>query len=185
MPTIGICVGHSRKGDSGASNTLNVSEWNFNAPLAIRICEILKDAGYSAFVVNRYDGTSYGRAMDYVAALLKEKRADVAIELHFNSATASSTGYEFLHWHSSKRSKLLASKMHDAFAKQFPNQRSRGLKAITPEDRGGSFLSKTHCPACIVEPFFSSNPIDTDFFNSKREELARAYAMGIINWLAI
>ena len=181
---VAICVGHSRPNDNGAVNTGGVSEWAFNQPLAKRVCELIERAGYSAVLIDRYEGSGYSPAMLWLARRLKELNVDVALELHFNSAGPLATGYEFLHWFCSPKGLTLASKMGKAFAKAFPEQRDRGLKSINAADRGGLFLRKSHCPALICEPFFGSNAKDSAFFSTHREELAKAYAEGVLNWLA-
>lgn len=182
---VAICVGHSRARDKGAVNVLGVYEWNFNKPIADRTAELIRDSGHMTAVISHYEGNSYGEAMADVAKQLKTIGADVALELHFNSASSpSATGFEFLCWHSSKHGPALADCMRKSFQRTFPEQRDRGIKRATPADRGSRFLQKTHCPAIICEPFFGSNPEDTAFFYGHREELAQAYADGILNWLS-
>jgi len=182
---VAICVGHSRTKDNGAVNVLGIYEWHFNKPLADRVAELIRDSGQMASVISHYNGNSYGSAMADVARQLKTICADVALELHFNSTSSpSATGFEFLCWHSSKRGNALATCIQKAFQKAFPEQRDRGIKHATPSDRGSRFLQVTHCPAVICEPFFGSNPKDTAFFYEHREELAQAYADGILNWLS-
>jgi N-acetylmuramoyl-L-alanine amidase len=181
---VAICVGHSRTGDKGAVNVDNVTEWEFNQPLAKRVCELIRDAGHDCVVVSLYNGSGYSTAMNWLARHLKELKVDAAVELHFNSSDDSrANGYEFLHWFSSPKGLKLADELTRSFAKAFPQQKNRGLKQINAEDRGGVFLRKTHCPAVICEPFFGSNAKENAFFFSRREELARAYADGILNWL--
>ncbi len=181
--TVAICVGHSRSNDDGAVNADGVTEWAFNQPLAERVCALVAQTGHNAILVDLYDGPSYGSAMRWLSLHLKEIKADVAIELHFNSAGSMATGFEFLYCGVSPKGLTLASKLSASFAKAFPEQKSRGLKALNKNDRGGTFVMKTHCPAVICEPFFGSNRKDSDFFSAHREELAKAYAEGILNWL--
>jgi len=180
---VAVCVGHSRPGDRGAVNVDGVSEWAFNQPLAKRVCELVEQAGYPAILIDRYEGSSYSSAVLWLAKHLKEIKAKVAIELHFNAAGPLATGYEFLHWFTSPKGVSLGHKMLRSFRKSFPDQKNRGLKARSSADRGGLFLRKTHCPALICEPFFGSNVKDTAFFDARREELARAYADALIDWL--
>jgi N-acetylmuramoyl-L-alanine amidase len=181
---IAICVGHSRAGDKGAVNIEGISEWAFNQPLAKRVCELIEDAGHSTLLVDRYEGVSYSSAMLWLSKHLKERGVDVAVELHFNSAGPYANGHEFLHWATSSKGLKLAGELSRSLEKSFPNRKNRGLKPIKSEDRGGLFLRKTHCPAVICEPFFGSNPTENSIFSSKREELAKAYATGILNWAA-
>jgi N-acetylmuramoyl-L-alanine amidase len=181
---IAICVGHSRFGDTGAVNTDGVSEWAFNKPLAERTAELLRDAKHDVKVWSEYSGSGYSSAMSWIAEQIREYNADVAVELHFNSAGPTANGYEFLHWHRAGRSARLASCFHFSFKKFFPERKSRGLKAISSGDRGSAFLQRTHCPAAILEPYFGSNVEETAFYSARREELARAYADAIISWLS-
>lgn len=181
---IAICVGHSRSGDKGAVNTDGVSEWAFNKPLAERTAELLRDAKHDVKVWSEYSGSGYGPAMRWLAEQIRDYAADVAVELHFNSAGPEANGYEFLHFCRSGRSARLASCFHFSFKKFFPQRKPRGLKSIDSGDRGSVFLQRTHCPAAILEPFFGSNAEETEFYSARREELARAYADAIISWLS-
>lgn len=181
---VAVCVGHSRLGDKGAVNVDNVTEWSFNQPLAKRVCELVKEAGHDCVVVSLYNGSSYSTAMNWLARHLKELKVDAAVELHFNSSDDNkANGYEFLHWFCSPNGLKLADELAYSFAKAFPKHKNRGLKPICSADRGGVFLRKTHCPSVICEPFFGSNAKENEFFFSHREELAKAYASGIVNWL--
>lgn len=182
---IAVCVGHSRKGDNGAVNTNGVNEWAFNKPIADGVVKLLKSKGHFAYIVDVYGGNSYGSAMTDVAKQLRSLNADVAIELHFNSAELTANGNEFLYWHSSPKSKDLAEALETAFHRKFPRSKNRGCKAITPNDRGGGFLQKTHCPAVICEPFFGSNEAETEFFTAHSDQIAESYADGIVEWIAI
>ena len=180
---VAICVGHSRAGDKGAVNSEGVSEWAFNQPLAQRVCELIQESGHATVLVDHYGGTSYSSAMLWLAKRLKELKVDTAIELHFNSAGPYANGHEFLHWFCSPKGLKLAAELSRSLAKAFPNQKNRGLKQINSEDRGGLFLRKTHCPAVICEPFFGSNPTENLLFSSKKEDLAQAYASGVLNYI--
>jgi N-acetylmuramoyl-L-alanine amidase len=180
---VAICVGHSRAGDDGAVNVEGISEWTFNQPLAKRVCELIEQAGHSTVLIDKYDGLSYSSAMLWLAKRIKELKADVAVELHFNSAGPYANGHEFLHWFCSPKGVSLATKLSESQVKFFPNQKNRGVKSINAEDRGGLFLRKTHCPAVICEPFFGSNPTENSLFSSKKEDLAQAYASGVLNYI--
>lgn len=168
----------------GAVNTDGVCEWAFNKPLALRTAELLQDAKHDVKVWSEYQGSGYSSAMSWIAEQIRDYGADVAVELHFNSADPTASGYEFLHWHRSSKSARLASCFHSSFKKYFPERKSRKPKAITSDDRGSAFLQRTHCPAAILEPFFGSNVEETIFYFSRREQLARAYADAIMSWIS-
>lgn len=179
---IAICIGHSRKisgrYDGGAySVPLKINERDFNLQVASELVGMLEDRSIRSKVFNHYNGNGYGSAMADVAKQVKEARASLAIELHFNSASPEATGHEWLYWHTSEIGQKIAGKFDSEFSKVFPAMKKRGLKAITKKDRGGKFLELTHCPALILEPFFGSSVLDCARINVKG--IAEAYAKAI------
>ena len=179
---IAICVGHSRKiggrYDGGAySNALETNERDFNLKVATKLSASLTRKGIPSKVFDHYDGGGYGSAMSDIATKVKAAQAILAIELHFNSASPSATGHEWLHWHSSLNGASIAKRFESEFKRVFPSIRSRGIKPIRKTDRGGKFLELTHCPAIIVEPFFGSNEEDCEAISI--DGLASVYANAI------
>ncbi len=179
---IAICVGHSRKisgrYDGGAySVPLKINERDFNLKVASQLQDMLDLNGIKSVILDDYKGNGYGSAMADVARQVKEAKASLAIELHFNSASPEATGHEWLYWHTSLIGGRIAKKFDSEFSKEFPTIKSRGVKAITKKDRGGKFLELTHCPALILEPFFGSSVLDCSRINVKG--IAEAYAKAI------
>ena len=182
-PRVAICVGHSRSGDNGATSVSGVSEWDFNVDIAGRVKIRLEGDGIDVDIVQDYHGRSYGSAMRWLARLLKQSQVDIAVELHFNAASPSAEGFEYLHWQTSKNGKRLAQCLLDSHAKFFPETKNRGLKPKGPGSRGSMFLKLTHCPAVITEPFFGTNLDEWNLYSANRGYLADSYANGIANYL--
>lgn len=182
MSTFALCVGHSRVGDRGAINTRGVSEHAFNAPLAERVAELLRESGHKAHVIKSYDAVDYGTAMRWVANKVGRLRADAAVEFHFNSAGPSAEGYEYLFWGSSKRSEKLATCFLQAHRASYPRAVNRGILARNAKHNGAGFLRRTPCPAVILEPFFGSNAKETEIYSDSRELLASTYADALYAW---
>ena len=176
---IGICVGHSRRGDSGAESVDSVSEWTYNSEVARELDIELERRGIDASIVDDYRRSSYSSAIRNCAQILKDDGVTHAIELHFNSAGPSAHGHEWLHWGGSRGGQALAKALERSFSIAFPSTRSRGLKAKKSGDRGSLFLRSTHCPAIIAEPFFGSSQSDWRTFRNAQREVARAIAAGI------
>ena len=97
--------------------------------------------------------------MRWVAARLLALDVDFAVELHFNAATPSAEGFEYLFWHKSKVSRVAAQAMQDAHAEEWEWMKNRDVEPLGDEahERGVLFVSLTHCPALILEPFFGSS----------------------------
>tara|TARA_B100001094_G_scaffold139261_3_gene134716 strand:+ start:6013 stop:6726 length:714 start_codon:yes stop_codon:yes gene_type:complete len=183
---VAICVGHSRSGDTGAVSAGGINEWTYNKKVAEHLKSDLQEYGISSFVVDNYGGSygSYTSAVDWLVKHLKEQKASIAIELHFNaSSNSKAEGMEMLYWKTSRIGMTLAEYLLRGCKKYFPLIKNRGTKKRDTGDRGATFLRKTHCPAVITEPFFGScwEPDWTTFANSEHI-LSQALAHGIKNW---
>jgi N-acetylmuramoyl-L-alanine amidase len=182
-PLIGICVGHSRKGDSGASSLTGASEWTYNQKVAEILRLELEKNNINSVVFTKYDGTGYAGAMTWLCAQLGLLKVDFAVELHFNSAdTGAARGFEFLYWRTSKKGQAIASVFQQTFKKKFPENLSRGTKGLSKEDRGGLFVRLPSMPAVILEPFFGSNTREWEIFGSEygQKLLGETYAEAIV-----
>jgi N-acetylmuramoyl-L-alanine amidase len=175
---IGLAIGHSRRGDSGAYTVgrPSVSEKKFNTQLLPLITPKLK---VPYVIYDDYKASSYVGAMNYVARKMKEDNVDACIEFHFNAAGPKATGHEWLHWETSRGGKRLATKLKEAMDFAYPDLASRGVKPRSKGHRGALFLRKTPCYACIAEPFFGSNISDVELIQSDLNRLAKVYAKGI------
>ncbi len=183
---VAICVGHSRSGDTGAVSCGGINEWTYNKKVAEYLKSDLQEYGISSFVVDKYGGTygSYTSAINWLVKHLKEQKASIAIELHFNaSSNSKANGMEMLYWKTSRIGMTLAEYLLRGCQKYFPLIKNRGTKKRDTGDRGATFLRKTHVPAVIAEPFFGScwEPDWTTFANSEHI-LSQALAHGIKNW---
>ncbi len=180
---IGLAIGHSRRGDSGAYTVgkPRVSEHTFNTELISLVTPKLK-VPYKVY--DDYKASSYVGAMNYVSRNMKKDGVNACIELHFNSASPKATGHEWLYWETSRGGKKLALKLKEAMDEAYPNLASRGIKARGKGSRGALFLRKTPCYACIAEPFFGSSQSDVDLIQSDLDKLASVYAEGINKFYA-
>jgi len=182
---VAICVGHSRKGDTGAVSCGGINEWTYNKKVAEYLKSDLQEYGIASFVVDTYGGTygSYVSSMNWLAKHLKEQKASVALELHFNAAASDkANGMEMLHWHTSRIGLSLAEYVLQGCKKYFPLVKNRGVKGIGKGSRGATFLRTTHCPCIITEPFFGSNWQDWIMFADQEATLSQAIALGVKQW---
>jgi N-acetylmuramoyl-L-alanine amidase len=114
---------------------------------------------------------------------MKEDGVIAAVELHFNSATPSAQGHEWLYWHSSVGGEKLANLFKDKMEAAYPEMKSRGAKPRIPRQRGSTYLRKTHCVAVIGEPFFGSNADEWRMINDNKGKLARVYASALAEFI--
>jgi hypothetical protein len=186
LPTIAICVGHSRRLATGQpeggawTHDGATSEWRFWHGVAPMVSRALRSGhGLRAVIVDDYGARGYTEAMRWLGGELRALGSiRLAVELHFNAASATANGHEWLHWPGSANGRRLATQMHLAMGEAFPGIRARGVK--TPiAGRGDGFLRWTPCPAVIAEPFFGSNRADWRHVGWQQERLAGALAAGL------
>lgn len=181
-PILAICVGHSRAVDMGASSfDIETTEWDYNLRVAKAMKERLDELGVPSMIVCEYQGENYFDAMEWLGTFLKAKKVKAAIELHFNSASASAHGSEMLHWHRSSKGKELAECLQEVVVNEFKT-RDRGIKPRTKQERGSKFLRVTPCPSVIAEPFFGSNMDDWNQFKLSHDSLGVTLANGFNNY---
>jgi N-acetylmuramoyl-L-alanine amidase len=177
-----LAVGHSRPGDQGASSWDGTStEWQYNQTLAHLIHIYLKET-IKVTIIDSYEGYSYNEAMAYLKGIVDPLKADLVVELHFNSYKhPDAHGFETLYWHTSKQGKLAATSLCNSLNKAFPHNLNRGAKEISNPTRGSRFLRILKAPCVILEPFFGSNQKEWEMFksNTGQKSLAKAIASGI------
>lgn len=183
---VALCVGHGRSGDEGNVGAGGISEEDFNLPLVQLVASNLRALGIRVVVISYYEGNGYTSAMTWLAAELKRLGVTLALEFHFNAYDKTKSGHEVLHWEGSKRGVVLAEYMNDSYSEFFPHLPDRGLKPKSSGDRGALFLSLTHCPSCILEPFFGDNPEEWAKMSHSDSvlHLASANTNGILRYLA-
>tara|TARA_R110002020_G_scaffold13974_1_gene49799 strand:+ start:934 stop:1509 length:576 start_codon:yes stop_codon:yes gene_type:complete len=186
---IGLACGHSRLGDQGAYTTGDyvLSEWDFNRDMVRRIGHLLSNnhgwaSGGDYVIYDHYPARSYTGAINYLARKLKEDNVGAVIELHFNSASPSAKGHEWLYWHTSSGGKRLAETLRDEMEEAYPDMKSRGAKPRGPKQRGSYLLRKVPPYAVIAEPFFGSNVREWELINDSRDKLAGVYARSAIKF---
>ncbi|MEO5713004.1 MAG: N-acetylmuramoyl-L-alanine amidase, partial [Luteolibacter sp.] len=182
---IALCLGHARSGDEGVDSIDMTSEEEYNFKIIGRVGAALTARGYNVKEVTQYEGLGYTAAMKWLASYLLGNQVTAAVEFHFNASAGQARGHEVLHWNESKRGVTLAAALLAAFDQAFPEHPSRGLKPHASGDRGALFLSLTHCPAVIMEPFFGDNAEEWALFSSEagEERLVNAYVAGIAEWV--
>lgn len=175
---VAICVGHSRDGDKGAYSIGGVSEWDYNSKVAVLLARKLRASGLDPVVVKVYPKRAYSAAIRWLSSFVRDHNIDIALELHFNSASPSAQGFEYLYWHTSKEGLSLASCLMASHRSAKPDSVNRGVKAIN-QGRGSYLLRKLHCPVVICEPFFGSNRNDWQTYEHSHDTVASIYSQGI------
>ncbi len=181
---IAICIGHSRPNDGGSTSVGGVSEHTFNSRIGAMVVSRLTAMGEACTMIGAYQGTSYGLAMTWLAGRLKDLRATVCVELHFNDADASASGHQWLYCSGSPRGKRLAQLFDGRMQAAFPTLHARGTVGLGKDDRGWGFVYGTPCLAVICEPFFGSNQSDWDLINSHQDRLAQVIADGLTDFIS-
>lgn len=171
-----ICLlpGHSPK-DGGSVGRFGLygelSEYKLAKLVLGPIAETLRKAGHTVAITER--AAAGGTTPSYSAAAANKTNADLAVELHFNSAGPLATGAEWLYFGRSASSQRVASAMLDKWC-ALTGFRNRGpLGCYKNEadaagngsvhrytDRGYNAFQKSRMKFFMTEPFFASNPTE-------------------------
>lgn len=168
-----ICIGHHPESPGARNASHNISEWDFNKPLAQMIADNVNRV--KTIIMSR---TTYHWTESEIRSRINSQGATAVIELHANAFDRQVSGTEMLYWHNSTRGSALAGRIQSEVlgALQLSN---RGLKPQRIGDRGALFLAKTTPPAVICEPFFIDNDSDLRRAFDRRVALAKAYAAAL------
>jgi len=164
-----LVIGH-KKSSPGATNAkTDLSEFDFNENLAIRIEDKIQGAR-----IQRIYRRTYSELPGDINAL----GPDFIVSLHCNAFNKKVSGTEVLYYHKSQKGKHMAEILLDHLVQHLglPN---RGIKPKTAEDRGGYLLRYTDAPCVIAEPFFIDNDRDLARAQEDIEGLVAAYATAI------
>lgn len=174
MKTIAIVIGHGPKIDKGAQNQDGTTELAWNTDLAKRIKDALVGKDIRATIVHRV--TERLQPVKETNAT----NADIAVELHLNSAAGRASGTEMIHAPRSKLGKALARALQAAAVKvlKLPD---RGAKPPF-KGRGLRWVRDTKMPAVMIESFFIDNDTDLARGNERKTALAKAYADALVTF---
>jgi N-acetylmuramoyl-L-alanine amidase len=183
MKNIALVIGHDPKehgavgvAKSSTGETIQISEYAFNAQLSGLIRERFALLGYKLCDVRRHIAGGYSQLPAYINNL----DPLFAVELHFNSASIpTANGCEMLHHHNSFKGAIVAQIFQETFTSRL-SLRNRGIKPTSRGGRGYPFLAKTKCPAIIAEPFFGSNSTEMQYALDHISDLADAYVSSIL-----
>lgn len=166
MKRIKICLlaGHSGKDGGAVTTPGGVSEHALALRVIPGVMAELDEMGFDVAVTERE--RAGGTTPLYSAKAANATGADVAVELHFNSAdSASAQGAEWLYYGPSVKSADLAAAMLSEWCK-LTGYKSRGVLPVygSSNGRSGRFTTrgwnaflKSRMPFFMAEPFFGSN----------------------------
>lgn len=170
MKKIALIVGHNPKSQGAARVTDGVTEYVFYK----KVAEELKALDPDQYVILYRDPAGgYSKEIDRVYAEADAQRVSGTVELHFNAAgSASATGTEVL-TSGTRNSLILSNLLQDKMVVAL-RLKSRGVKQVTKQQRGGRSLWAGRAPAALIEPFFGSNRHDCETVDEKRDKFVKA-----------
>ena len=167
---IALIIGHDAN-EQGAYGNMGKSEFDFNH-------EFIRDLFFLRLLPEKHEYNrfyrsanidDYGNKMIDLHKKIDEWGADVSIEFHFNSFhRAEVTGNEVLYC--SSAGMKIASKLNDAFINNLENK-NRGIKKVSGNDRGAGFCCRGKSLAIISEPFFGAHQSKFSHDGNQRKAL--------------
>lgn len=170
-----LVVGHKSSSPGAVNATQSLSEFEFNARLAVDIWKRFYESRVELVIVWR---RTYGT----LAADVNEVDPVLVVSMHANAShSGTASGTETLYYHRSKWGKEIAGGFQNHFVSAL-GLPDRGTKPRTREDRGGGFLGDVAAPAVLCEPFFIDN--DSDLERATDIDLAGVYVSAITEGLS-
>lgn len=159
-----LLPGHShRDGGAGvvAGRYKGKSEYELARLYLPLLADALRGLGYDVCITCREDAG--GTTPSCSAKAANATGADLALEFHFNAATATATGAEVMYWGKSATGKRFAEALGERVAARL-GVRHRGALAVpTLENRGTEAFRQSRMPFFMVEFCFAgSNPADAE-----------------------
>lgn len=166
-----VCInaGHYPGLDSGALGR-TITEAEYTMELMESVCYYLEIAGTDVLRVQENE-------LSAVTDTANEWGAELFVSLHCNAANKRARGTESYAYYGSVEGARLA----EAIQRQLTDTIDtvdRGVK-----EAGFYVLKYTDCPAALIEVAFIDNEEDEQMLLAKKDEIARAIARGITDYL--
>jgi N-acetylmuramoyl-L-alanine amidase len=184
---LAVIVGHSKQGKGAkAVAPLRQFEYDYNNEIAQLMFRSAMSQGLEVAIFHRDDiGVSgVGKAVDNWIA-----KTDIgcSIELHFNAANGIARGTEILYDADPAGGKDFADicigELYRCFKREGKQQ--RGVKLLSPGDRGHYNLQVVHRPAILVEPAFGDNAEDARMLADYKQPYADALVRSAILYMKL
>ena len=177
--------------DPGARGRMS-NEADINLNVAVELSKILSSMGIVAPLTRT--GTKRihrdNRNLDLSArpGMANRLNAGAFISIHCNGAVApEANGFEVITSPGQNRSDILATFIFESWQNAFPTQRKRTDFSDNDPDKEANLkvLREAHCPACLIELGFITNPTEERFLLDKKNQhnMAMAIATGIDKFL--
>ena len=166
---IALSAGHTLSGKgTGAVGFINESKENRTMVELVK--KWLVADGHTVYTCNVDKSDAY---LQEQVKLANKQTVDVAVQIHFNANTTTSSpmGTETLYV--SSKGKVFADRVNSKLATKFKN---RGTKKRT----NLYWLNNCVAPTILVETCFVDSKADTDIYNRNKDAIARLIAEGIV-----
>lgn len=170
MKKIALVVGHKSTSTGARNEERKLSEWEFNARLALDVWGRFQDSEIECAVIHR-------RTYKSLPGDVNAYDPDLVVLMHANASfNHDASGSEVLYYHRSEPSAVAAAIFQDNFLSEL-NLRDRGIKGIDSEARGGLMVAGTRAKTVLCEPFFID--FNDDLVVALSSDLTGAYEKSI------
>lgn len=170
MKKIALIIGHNPKSQGAVRVTDGMTEFAFYKKLA----EDLKALAPDQYVIlQRSPEGGYAKEIDRVYAEANALRVSGTVELHFNAAAAASASGTEVLTSGTRNSMILCNLLQDHMTTAL-KLKSRGVKQVTKQQRGGRSLWVGSSPAALIEPFFGSNRNDCEVIDRNYDKFVKS-----------
>ena len=183
-----INAGHCPNYDSGAINRrYNLTEADIVRDIALDVCKFLKEKNQNVkFLQTDNLRNGYDDSLDQPCIITECNwfGADLAVSIHLNAFNGVANGTECICFQRGSKGQYLASCIQQRLVDLLGTY-NRGVRfeEDKPKEKRLSFIMLTNMPAVIVEPAFIDNDDECMLVVNHKEEIAKAIADGIMEYI--
>ena len=184
MRMVALSIAHSSGARGAINQKVGVDEYEVSARATEAAASVLRAAGIPYCVIDASD-TKPSVYAEFKTAAINRINPLLAVEIHCNSAKDGAANYgEVIHHPASVQGGIaswaISHRLRDTFAHSTHKWPWRGAREWSEQKDGHRFffLSRTNCPAAIIEGGFLSNDEQARWFKSPGGAETYGYMVG-------
>lgn len=185
---IAVKVGHTKTAKGAYSPIIGESEYDYNLDVANFLASLSNDQVKIDVYTFDEKISSYTKRQKAVSDVLNKKNYDLVIELHYNAAESNTArGAYSLYYYKSVKGKEAALIIGNSIFDEFRIERDGDVGLNSDKQNGYQAVVTPKAVAILIEPFFGSNPVESQHFKgtSGKKRLASAIFKGVLKYLKI
>ncbi len=186
LPPITVVIDAGHGGSDNGAVAADAKEKDINLALALKVKQLSPEYQINVVLTRQTDELAGGKSdirasLEYRVEMAREKKADLFVSLHVNSAAGGQPNHGFSAFVSPDNAHLAASQKLGSALLEVLKTTYAADDILHQPTQGVYILSKTPMPAVLLECGYIDNPTDLAFIrdSENQEKVARDILQGI------